>query len=344
MEDRSCARIDIASVSIIGMGALGILYGRALTQGMPRGAVRFIADKARIERYRAAGVYCNGERMDFCFVEPGLSSEANEATAEAHEATTAETYEATAMNGNNHAGCADLLLVAVKAPALERAIQDARAQVGPQTTIMPLMNGISPSRILAEAFGADKVLPCVAQGMDAVREGSRLTYTHMGILRFGGPEDGDKDRVEAVSRLFDRCGIAYEVCSDMRRVLWSKFMLNVGVNQAAMLFGVNYGGVQAEGQPRELMLAAMREVIPLAAKEGVRLTEEDVSYWMGVLDNLAPDGKPSMLQDALARRPSEVDLFAGEVRRLGVRHGIPTPVNDRIYASIRAIEEGYAHT
>lgn len=75
--------------------------------------------------------------------------------------------------------------------------------------------------------------------------------------------------------------------------------------------------------------------------EGVALTDADVAYWLDIIDHLNPAGMPSLRQDVLARRPTEVELFSGTINRLGVAHGIPTPVNERFYAAIKALEASW---
>ena len=62
---------------------------------------------------------------------------------------------------------------------------------------------------------------------------------------------------------------------------------------------------------------------------------------MALADSLAPEGKPSMRQDGEAHRPSEVELFAGTMVRLGRKHGVPTPVNDWLYDRVREMEAAY---
>ena len=89
------------------------------------------------------------------------------------------------------------------------------------------------------------------------------------------------------------------------------------------------------------MIAAMREVVLVANAEGVPLTEQDVTDWVQVIDDFAPEGAPSMRQDGMAHRKSEVELFAGTIRRLGAAHGVPTPVNDWLYQRVQEIESQY---
>ena len=118
-------------------------------------------------------------------------------------------------------------------------------------------------------------------------------------------------------------------------------MLNVGVNQVVMVRQGNYGTVQAPGAAREQMIAAMREVIALSRLEGVPVTEDDLKYYVDLIDTLSPEGMPSMRQDGLARRPSEVELFSGTVLRLAAKHGLDTPVNRELYDTVRRMEAAY---
>jgi 2-dehydropantoate 2-reductase len=178
--------------------------------------------------------------------------------------------------------------------------------------------------------------------MDAVKVGNKLTYDHLGMLCYGDQKPGMiSDNVNTVAAFFDKIDFPYEIDTNMNKRLWGKFMLNVGVNQTVAVFKSNYGEVQRDGEARETMIAAMREVITLSEYEGVNLTEADLNYWLSVLATLSPEGKPSMAQDLEARRYSEVALFAGAVLEMGEQHRVPTPVNKVLYDTIKSIEDTY---
>ncbi|OQB03637.1 MAG: 2-dehydropantoate 2-reductase [Spirochaetes bacterium ADurb.Bin215] len=85
----------------------------------------------------------------------------------------------------------------------------------------------------------------------------------------------------------------------------------------------------------------MREVIAVAAPEGVTLTEKDIEDSFRVLDGLSDEGKTSMCQDVEAGRKTEVELFSRTVMDLGEKHGISVPINTLMYRLIRAIENTY---
>ncbi|SEM93534.1 ketopantoate reductase [Mesobacillus persicus] len=306
--------MEIKTVSIIGLGALGILVGHHLSKKMPRENLRIIADQKRVVRYKSEDVFCNGERCDFNYITPEERCEP-----------------------------ADLLIFTVKNEGLTEAIDAVKNHVGENTIILSALNGITSEAIIGETYGMDKLLYCVAQGMDAVKVGNELTYENMGMLCFGerSSELNNTEKVRRVVNFFEHTEFPYEVVPDMYRRLWSKFMLNVGVNQTVAVFGSNYEEIQREGQAREMMIAAMREVMVLSQKEEIDLNEEDILYWLNVLNTLSPEGKPSMAQDLEAKRLSEVELFSGTVLRLGEKHRIPTPVNRELYNRIKSIESQY---
>ncbi|WP_420910336.1 ketopantoate reductase family protein [Neobacillus muris] len=306
--------MEIQKVSIIGLGALGILFGHQLSKNMPKADLRIIADIGRINRYEKEGVFCNGERCDFHFVTPDDACEP-----------------------------ADLLIISVKFNGLHGAIRQAKNHVGDHTIIISALNGITSEEIICETYGMDKLLYCVAQGMDAVKMGNKLTYDHMGMLCFGEREPGFiSERMKSVAAFFEKTGVPYQLDTEMMKRLWGKFMLNVGVNQTVAVYQSNYGEIQREGEARETMIGAMREVIAISEKEGIPLTEADLAYWLRVLALLSPDGKPSMAQDLEAKRYSEVELFSGAVIKFAEKHGITAPINKQLYESIKKIERLYS--
>ena len=305
--------MEIKTVSIVGLGALGVLFGNHLSKHMPKENLRVIADSERISKYRRDGIFCNGEPCDFNYLAPDAP-----------------------------VSPADLLIIAVKYSDLPAAIEASKSQVGDDTIILSLLNGISSEDMIGQGFGADKVLLSVAQGMDAVKVSNSLTYANMGKICFGAASpDENSEKIEAVRHFFEKAALPHEVVPDMRKRLWSKFMLNVGVNQTSAVFGCDYGGLQNDGLARDTMLTAMEEARALSEKENVNLTRADINYWLCILGGLNPQGKPSMLQDIEAKRHSEVELFSGTVLALGRKHSLTLPVNQMLYDNIKAMESKF---
>ncbi|TGE34673.1 2-dehydropantoate 2-reductase [Desulfosporosinus sp. Sb-LF] len=305
--------MKIRTVSIVGLGALGTIFAKHFSDKLSIHDVRVIANQSRKQKYEMNGIYCNGGRYDFNYVLPESEQEPT-----------------------------DLLIFCVKFNQLPQAIEDARHQVGEHTIILSALNGISSEEIIGKAFGMEKMLYCVAQGMDAVKIGNELNYENMGMLCFGEKDNTVwSDKVTTVAELFDTLDFPYEVPNEMDKRMWGKFMLNTGVNQTVAVFSTNYGGIQVAGEPRNVMIAAMREVIVLSRNVGINLGESDLTYWLEVLAKLNPLGMPSMRQDMQANRKTEVGLFSGTAITLGKQYGVSTPINEWLYHKIQEMEKDF---
>lgn len=300
--------MEINKVSIIGLGALGIMYSNYIASKMPEANLRIIADEGRIQKYKEQGIYCNGQPCHFNYLTPEEEDPA------------------------------DFIIFSVKFGQLQEAIKSAVKQVGNNSIIISALNGIISEEYLAEAFGKEKVLLCTVQGMDAVKEGNQMVYHNLGNISIGTWDGHPSPNLKAVLDFFDRVELPYHCPVDMQRQLWNKLLCNVGVNQAVTVYETNYGGLKTEGEPREVMLKAMQEVISVAQVKKISLTNEDIANWLKIINSLDSEGKPSMRQDMEAHRPTEVELFAGTIIRLGEQYGIPTPVNEMLYHRIKDME------
>ena len=301
---------SLNSVSVIGAGAMGAIYVSILSD-MSASSVSIIARGKRYDRLKEEGFVVNGKHYDVPVVRP-----------------------------EDTASPADLIIVAVKNHHLREAIRDMAPRVGDSTIIISVMNGIDSEEQIGAAFGMDKLLYAVAVGIDALRDSTSVIYTTQGKLFFGEADNRIlTDRVKRVQELFDRAGIVYETPEDMIRILWWKFMINVGINQTSAILRAPYGIFQTLREARELMDSAMREVTAVATAAQIDITDEDIKIWYGFLSQLSPEGKTSMLQDVEAKRKTEVEMFAGKMMELGNRYGISTPVNETLYRIIKVIEQ-----
>ena len=301
----------IEKAAIIGKGAVGLLYGDMIAHNIGSQAVQFAMDDERFARHAGEIVRINGK---VCGIETIPMSEAKPV---------------------------DLVILACKAGGLQTAIDTMSPLVGPDTCIASLINGITSEQRVAERFGWDRLVLGICQGMDAVFLDSELTYTHTGEIRFGASAQTAPGVVEAIDEFYARAGITHVVEADPLRRMWVKLMLNVGINQTCMAYGGTYGSACAPGEQQRCFIAAMREALAVGRAEGIDLTEDDLSSMVALVASLDPSGMPSMAQDRINKRPTEVEEFAGTIRRLASKHGILVPHNDWLYRRIRDIEESW---
>lgn len=302
----------VASVAIVGAGAMGAAYASmlAVAEGF---SPFFLASGERYERLKREGLTVNGKRFAIPVFRP------REVMAPV-----------------------DLLLVALKHHHLAEALPELAPLVGQRTIVLSVMNGLRSERILAGACASECLVDAIAVGIDAVREGGTFSYARPGRIIFGAGPGGDAHCCLArLQEALGRAGIPHELVADIRRVMWWKFMINVGVNQASAVLRAPYGVFHSSPDAMALMSLLMEEVVALAEKVGIGLTRRDLEEWLAVLATLSPEGKTSMLQDIEAGRKTEVEIFAGEVVALGHAHQVPTPVNQAVLHIIRAVEAGY---
>jgi len=302
------------NIYIVGLGALGAMYASKL-QDLDQDSVKIIADQQRMEKYRRSRFTVNAEQRSFQYISPG-----------------------------DPVPYADLIIVTVKFHALSQAIQDIRSFVGPDTTIISLLNGIGSEELIGAVVGTEHLLHAYAVGMDAMRKGMVFRYSNMGRIVFGDKGNGNSTvKVLALKDLFERAKIPFLTPENIERALWTKFMMNVGINQASTILKAPYGEFQKSSPARELMLMAAREVLQLSQYYGVELSEADITEFIKIIETLTPDGKTSMLQDIEANRKTEVEIFAGAVMEMGKTHKIATPVNETFYRIIRYMETTGTH-
>jgi 2-dehydropantoate 2-reductase len=300
---------EINSVAILGAGAMGAYFATRFFD-TPGFSTAVVARGERYDRLKNDGLVVNGKA-----------------------------YAIPVAHPDKVASPVHLIIVALKHHHLAEAIPDLKRLVGDQTTIISVMNGLDSEEIIGSVYGMNKVLYAISVGIDAVRQGNRVTFTKPGKHYFGEATNAHmSSRVRRVQMAFERAGISYETPPDMIRLLWWKFMVNVGMNQASAVTRAPYGVFQSSPEAQVLMETLMREVIALAKVVGVDLVEQDLDDWYTVLNTLSPQGKTSMLQDIEAGRKTEVEIFGGKVVALGETHGIPTPVNQTVLRIIQVLE------
>jgi 2-dehydropantoate 2-reductase len=309
---------QIDSVLIAGAGAIGLLIADTLYRYNP-GGVRILASGERQKRYRETGLWVNGERLDFSFAD-GETPEGN---------------------------LTDLIIVACKHHHLEQVIADTRPFVGGETIILSLLNGITSEETIGAVYGRERLPLAMIIGTDSQNTGNGTSFTRRGVVNFGDADGKETTRDRLIADYFTRAGLPFEYHpNDMTRAFWYKYMINVGANQSSALLRLPYACFKRDhpqgiDEARRLLESAMREVIAIANRVGIDLGDRDIENWYSTLAALNDSGYTSMCQDVLAGRKTEVELFGLTISEMGLKYGIPTPVNSTLALALRAIEQAY---
>ena len=234
----------IENVAIVGFGSLGAMYAACFGATMGPERVFVVADAARTERYRAEAATFNGEPIRVTYL----------------------TYEEAAERAAVQPF--DVVLYAVKYGALPEAIEQSSPLVSLDTAVISVLNGITSEEVLAERFGWDRVLLCIAQQMDSRKVGAVVTAGCVGVMALGvrDPEDAaQRANLARVTEWLAAVEQPFIVPADIQHQLWGKLICNVGVNQACAVYDCCFNGIHVPGEAREAMIAAMGEVPALGS-------------------------------------------------------------------------------
>jgi 2-dehydropantoate 2-reductase len=212
-----------------------------------------------------------------------------------------------------------------------------RPLVGPQTAVLPLLNGVEAAGQLAAELGPGHTLGGLCRIMAFIAGPGHIR--HAGIepsVDLGELDGAPSPRAEALRAALAGAGVRAIVAPDIHVAIWEKFMLIVTWGGIGSITRAPIGVWRSLPGTRAMAEESLREVLALARARGAPVADGRVAAIMGFLDGVPASGTASMQRDIMDGRPSELEAQSGAVVRLGVESGLPTPVNSFIYHSLLA--------
>jgi 2-dehydropantoate 2-reductase len=232
-------------------------------------------------------------------------------------------------------GQVDVVLVCIKSWQVEVAARAMRAMIGPDTFVVPLLNGVEAPGQLAAIVGKQHVLGGLCHIMSYIAEPGYIV--HAGIephVAFGELDGQSSQRAENLREAFERAGVWAEVPDDIQSAVWQKFLFIASISGLGAVTRVPIGIIRHLPEPRQMLHQAMEEIAMVAQAHEIELPTDIVEKTMNFIDNLPEGVTSSMQRDIMAGQPSELGAQNGAVVRLAAKHGIVTPVHNFIYASL----------
>jgi len=239
---------------------------------------------------------------------------------------------------------ADYAVVLCKLYDTEPTLRRFGGAIGPRTTVVTLQNGIGAMELLPRfvserrivfgvtTYSADLPEPgCVELGGSGA--------THLASVKGGAP----REAVRVLAKLWTRAGFVTTVSSEALEMIWEKLAFNAAMNPVCAVAKLSAGDAWRHPACRELAETIVAEIARVAACEGVAFDGERV---LARIDAACREGAsarhlPSMLQDVLKRKRTEIDAMNGAVARLAERHGFDAAANRTMVRLIRMIEDSY---
>ena len=245
---------------------------------------------------------------------------------------------------------ADVLVIAVKAPALPALAASLKALVGPETMVVPMLNGVpwwfvegepldsvDPGGTLAAAVPVDRIVGCVVHASCFRPTQGQIVVKHADNLIIGEPDGTSSERAARLFALLDEASLRPDLTNNVRRAIWYKLWGNATINPLSALTRATCDRILADGECRAWMLDGMAELAAIGATIGCPISESGEDR-MQVTARLGAF-KTSMLQDVEAGRPLELEALLGAPREIARRNGIATPALDQLYGVTRLMAE-----
>ena len=271
------------------------------------------------------------------------------------------TYSVRAVAEPAELGVQDLVVLAVKAPALAEVARHIGPLLGPDTVVLTAMNGVpwwffqgfggalagtrlmtvDPTGAIAAALPAAQVIGAVVHASCSM-DAPGVVRHHFGRgLILGEPSGAASPRLQALAALLSAAGFEASVSAQIQRDIWYKLWGNMTVNPISALTGATTDLILDDPLLRDFISGVMLEAREIGARLGIPISQQPedrhaVTRKLGAF-------KTSMLQDVEAGKPVELDALVGVVRELGRLTGVATPLTDallglaRVQARVRGL-------
>lgn len=268
------------------------------------------------------------------------------------------TADVNASNDASRLGVQDLVVIAVKAPALASVAQQIGPLIGPDTVVLTAMNGVpwwflqgfggalegralasvDPDGTIAQSIPSQDIVGCVVHASCSVDTPGVIRHHFGDGLIVGEPSGQVTSRAQALHALLQNAGFNATLSPQIQRDIWFKLWGNMTMNPVSALTGATADRILDDDLVRGFMSCVMLEAKAIGACLGISIKQEPedrhaVTRKLGAF-------KTSMLQDVQAGKPVELDALVSAVRELGQMTGVHTPFTDALLGLSRLHASG----
>jgi len=235
----------------------------------------------------------------------------------------------------------ELAVICVKAYDTRDAAMHITPAVGESTTVLTIQNGLGNIELLEGIFPG-KVMGGVTSCASTLLGPGRVRKASLGQTYIGWPRgEGDKERLDAVAKLFAACGSETHAVDNITKWVWHKLILNAALNALGAILQLPNGKLIQTPQVPELMSEVVREAVAVARLSGVLLPLQDYNAEVQRLARETAPNLCTMLQDVLRGRRTEIASINGVIAEEAERLGMEACVNATLVSLIRAMEASY---
>jgi 2-dehydropantoate 2-reductase len=238
-------------------------------------------------------------------------------------------------------GEADLVVICVKSYDTKEAIIRSKALVGENTSVLTLQNGIGNIEIIGEVVGSDKVIGGVTNEGATLLDAGRIKHAGKGETVVGRIDGKIPVQMRSIREIFNKAGFVMRISRDIKGLLWSKLIINVGINALTAITRLNNGKLVDFEGTRKILRSAVTEATRIAKRKRIKLIYDDPLAKVEAVCEATGSNVSSMLQDVLRKKRTEIDFINGVIVRQAQELGIPAPVNSVLVDLVKTIESAY---
>jgi 2-dehydropantoate 2-reductase len=301
-------------VLVVGAGAIGGYFGGRLLQAGRD--VTFLVRPKRASELASAGLVIKSPNGDVTLKNP-------------------PNVQADKLNEKF-----DVVLLSCKAFDLEDAIKSFAPAVGPQTAIIPLLNGMKHLDVLDGKFGRERVLGglcAIAVTLNEKREVVQLQP--MQSLNFGERDGKMSDRVRAIAEVFDSGKFGAVASEHIIQEMWEKWVFLSSLAASTSLMRTSVGNILAAPGGKDFLLGMVDEVSAIAAAESHAPRAPFLERTRGMLTTEGSQMTASMFRDIKVGAPVEADHVIGDLLARGDAAKVPAPKLRIAYTHLKAYEK-----
>ena len=302
-------------IVIVGPGAMGCLFAAFLSKSKEE---IWLLDK---DKEGAAKINENG-----------ISLEGASGTWQAKPKTTANTQDI---------GKSDLILICVKSFHTKQAVEQIKPLLGEQTKILTLQNGIGNIEVIAELVGESRVIGGVTSEGATLIDTGKIRHAGRGETIIGSIDGKTPVEMRSIREVFNKVGFQTKMSRDIKSLIWSKLIINVGINALTAITRLPNGKLTEFEGTKRILRDAVTEATRIAKRKRIKLIYDDPLAKVEAVCESTSGNLSSMLQDVLRKKRTEIDFINGVILRLGQELGIAVPTNKILVDLVKTIELSY---
>jgi 2-dehydropantoate 2-reductase len=236
---------------------------------------------------------------------------------------------------------ADLIIIGVKSYDTKEAMLKVKPLIGANTVVLTLQNGIGNLEVIGEIAGTDKVVGGVTSHGATLLDVGCIRHAGRGETIIGRLDGKITSQMRSIREIFNKVGLETKISRDIKGLLWSKLIINVGINALTAITRLANGKLIAYEGTRRILRDAVSEATKVVKRKKIKLNYDDPLAKVEAVCEATATNISSMLQDILRNKRTEIDFINGVIVRQAQELGIPVPVNSLLLDLVKTIEASY---